>query len=301
MPWDFNWMPKMLYSINEGSMKDAVLIFGGGCTGEVISDKGLVLTNHHCGFDAVNQLSSVDHNYLRDGYWAENMAGELPGPGLKVTFIVRMEDVTSSILKGLDPSANNAVIIQQRSDSILVAATKDSHYGGYVRPFYYGNQYFLFVTEEFTDIRLVGVPPRSVGEFGGKLTTGYGPEHTGDFSIWRIYAGPDNKPAAYSPDNKPFVPRYHFPVSLAGAKEGDFTMVFGFPRPHPEYLPAAAVELIMNEQNPNRVALRELRIRTAESFMHGNDTITLMYASKGQKPGQCLQEMAGRNTRPHCQ
>lgn len=282
-----------VYSINEGSMKDAVLIFGGGCTGEVISDKGLVLTNHHCGFDAVNQLSSVDHNYLRDGYWAENMAGELPGPGLKVTFIVRMEDVTSSILKGLDPSANNAVIIQQRSDSILVAATKDSHYGGYVRPFYYGNQYFLFVTEEFTDIRLVGVPPRSVGEFGGETDNWIWPRHTGDFSIWRIYAGPDNKPAAYSPDNKPFVPRYHFPVSLAGAKEGDFTMVFGFPGRTQEYLPAAAVELIMNEQNPNRVALRELRIRTAESFMHGNDTITLMYASKVKSLANAYKKWQG--------
>ncbi len=284
-----------VYAVNTGSMKDAVLIFGGGCTGEVISDKGLVLTNHHCGFGSINRLSSVENNYLRDGFWASDQQSEIPAPGLKVTFIIRIDDVTDAVNKGLNATADNEEVLTQRMDSLIKKATDGTHYDAVVKSFYYGNKYYMFTTETFTDIRLVGTPPRSVGEFGGETDNWIWPRHTGDFSIWRIYANADNLPADYAPDNQPYQPRYHFPVSLEGINEGDFTMVFGFPGRTQEYLPVQAISNIALESNPDKVALRELRIRTMEKYMRGNDTITLMYASKTKGLANAYKKWQGES------
>ena len=252
-----------IYSVNKSSMKDAVVLFDGGCTAEVISNEGLLLTNHHCGFSNINKLSTLENNYLRDGYWAKSKAEELPAPGLTVTFIISMHDVTDSILPYLNAQmdeATRASIVSQRSAQLIAAYKKGTHYDAIVRPFYYGNAYYLFVTETFRDIRLVGAPPSSVGNFGGETDNWVWPRHTGDFSMFRIYAGKDNKPADYSADNVPFKPRYAFPISLKGVEEGDFTMVYGFPGRTQEYLSSYAVDLTINSMNPNRIACRDARL-----------------------------------------
>lgn len=272
-----------IYSVNKSSMKDAVVLFGGGCTAEVISGEGLLLTNHHCGFSSISAASSLDHNYLRDGFWAKDHSEEIPCPGLTVTFIISMVDVTDSIL----PYLNDAMSEQDRAAAIKILSAQlekrfkgDSHYDAAVRSFYYGNAFYLFLTETFRDIRLVGAPPASVGNFGGETDNWIWPRHTGDFSMFRIYANKDNLPAEFSADNQPFVPRYYFPISLKGVKENDFTMVYGFPGRTQEYLPAAAVDLTINSINPNRILVRDERIRIINNYMQNNDTVTLMYASK---------------------
>ena len=238
-----------IYSVNKSSMKDAVVLFGGGCTGEVISKEGLIITNHHCGFSTINSLSSVENNYLKDGFWAKNKNEEKPCPGLSVTFIISMHDVTDSILpylnNSMDEGTRNA-IIAQLSSRLETQFEKGNHYDATVRSFYYGNEFYLFVTEVFTDIRLVGAPPASVGNFGGETDNWVWPRHTGDFSMFRIYANADNKPAAYDEKNVPFIPRYSFPISLKGVEENDFTMVYGFPGRTQEYLTSYAVDLTIN-------------------------------------------------------
>jgi hypothetical protein len=221
-----------IYSVNKSSMKDAVVLFGRGCTGEVISKEGLLLTNHHCGFGQIQDHSSLDHDYLKDGFWAKNHQEELPNPGLSVTFIIRMEDVTARLIEGLDKTKDEAqreALVTQRVQQIVQEATANSHYKAIVKPMYNGNEYVLFVMEEFNDVRLVGAPPQTIGNFGKDSDNWMWPRHTADFSLFRIYAGKDNKPAEYSPENVPFQPRYHFPISTSGIKENDFTMVYGFP------------------------------------------------------------------------
>ncbi|MBC8046300.1 MAG: S46 family peptidase [Fimbriimonadaceae bacterium] len=292
----FQLTAKDVYDINNTSMKDAVVLFGGGCTGEVISNEGLVLTNHHCGFSAINAASSVEKNYLRDGFWTYDKKDEIPAPGLSVTFIIRMEDVTDKII----PFLNDAMTSQERSAKIneLAAAlektaTTGTHYGAYTRSFYYGNQFYLFVTETFNDIRLVGAPPSSVGSFGGETDNWVWPRHTGDFSLFRIYANKENKPATYSEENIPFKPRYYFPISIKGVEENDFTMVFGFPGKTQEYLTSYAVDLLINTTNPNRIACRDARLDVMDEFMSGNDTVTLMYASKAKGLANAYKKWKG--------
>lgn len=282
-----------VYSIEQASMKDAVVLFNGNCTGEIISENGLLLTNHHCGFAKISELSTLENNYLRDGYWAANMVEELPAPGLSVVRIVRMEDVSLSILKGLDPQVDNSAMIGKRMDSLQQAAIQSTHYSAFIKPLYYGNVYYLFVTEKFDDVRLVGTPPRSVGEFGGETDNWMWPRHTGDFSIWRIYADQKNMPAPYNVKNQPYQPKHHFPVSLDGIKTGDFTMVFGFPGRTTEYLTAEAVRNITELSNPAKVALRDIRLNAMESYMQNNDTITLMYASKAQSLANAHKKWKG--------
>lgn len=288
-----------IYSVNHSSMKDAVVLFGGGCTGEMISGEGLLLTNHHCGFSSINDLSTLDNNYLRDGFWAKNKGEEIPAPGLKVTFIISMHDVTDSILSyvtaDMDENMRNATI-KQRISALEAAYKKGTHYEAFVRAFYYGNAYYLFVTETFTDIRLVGAPPASVGNFGGETDNWVWPRHTGDFSIFRVYAGKDNKPAPYNTDNVPFKPRYHFPISLKGVKEGDFTMVYGFPGRTQEYLTSYAVDLTINSTNPNRIECRDNRLAIMNSYMLGNDTVTLQYASKAKGLANAYKKWKGEKT-----
>jgi len=279
----FRLSAKQIYSINKTSMKDAVAIFGGGCTAEVISYKGLVLTNHHCGFGAIASLSSVEKDYLKNGFFAMNPKEELQCKGLTVTFIKRIEDVTDRVMQNTKnfPSEIQRDSVMQANIKLLeAAARKDTHYEAFIRPFYYGNEYYLFVTEVFKDIRLVGAPPESVGKFGGETDNWVWPRHNADFSMFRIYVGKDNKPAEYSGDNVPYVPAYSFPISLKGVEKGDFTMVYGFPGRTQEYLTSYAVDLLVNQQDPIRVMLREKRLVVMADDMKKNDTLRLMYTNR---------------------
>ena len=235
-----------IYSINKASMKDAVVLFGSGCTGEYVSDQGLLLTNHHCGYGAIQKLSAVAHDYLTDGFWAKSQSEELPCEGLSVRRLVRMEDVTARVAAGEDAEA--------------IIAEVEGGYFASVEQMYYGNQYFLFVYEVFTDVRLVAAPPSSIGKFGGDTDNWIWPRHTGDFSIFRVYAGKDNKPAKYSKENQPYRPARHFAVSTKGVKEGDFTMIYGYPANTQEYVISDAVEYVAEVSNPMKIALRTERL-----------------------------------------
>lgn len=279
----FRLTAEQIYSINKASMKDAVAIFGGGCTAEIISTKGLILTNHHCGYSSIAGLSTVEKDYLKNGYFAMNADQEIWCKGLSVTFIKRIEDVTAKVMEGIRPGFSEAQkdsAIQANSRTLEKAAKQDNHYEAFVRGFYYGNEYYLFVTEVFKDIRLVGAPPENIGKFGGETDNWVWPRHNADFSMFRIYAGKDNKPADHRTDNVPYKPAYSFPISLKGVEKGDFTMVYGFPGRTQEYLTSYGVSLLMNQQDPLRVRLRGIRLDIMEQSMRKNDTIRLMYANR---------------------
>lgn len=285
-----------VYSVNHTSMKDAVVQFGGGCTAEIISGKGLLLTNHHCGFGQIQSHSSVEHDYLTDGFWARNQSEELPNPGLTVTFIVRMEDVTERILKDVNSTMTEAVrdsIIRRNGSGIGKEAVKGTHYEAFLRPFYNGNQYFMFITETFRDIRLVGAPPSSIGKFGADADNWVWPRHTGDFSMFRIYANKNNEPADYSADNVPYTPKYFFPVSLKGEKEGDFTMVYGFPGRTMEYLSSGAINLIQNVSDPAKVSIRDARLAIMDKDMHESNQVRIQYASKQSNVANAWKKWSG--------
>jgi hypothetical protein len=272
-----------IYSVNKSSLKDAVPHFNGGCTSEVISPKGLLLTNHHCGFDAIQNQSSVDHDYLTDGFWAYKMSEELPNEDLVVTFIVKIEDVTTKVLDGtaaLATELEKQKKIQENITTLSNSLPKESWQENKIRTFYEGNQYLLFVTETFKDVRLVGAPPSSIGKFGSDTDNWVWPRHTGDFSLFRIYADKNNRPASYSKDNIPYTPKHFLPVSLDGVKEDDFTMVFGYPGKTNEYLPAVAIEQIVKELNPAKIEIRDNALKVADGFMRKDNTIKIQYASK---------------------
>ena len=257
-----------IYSINKASMKDAVVQFGGGCTGEFVSKEGLLLTNHHCGYGSIQQLSSVEHDYLTDGFWALSREQELPVPGLTVSLLVKMEDVTDRIAAG------------EKAADIAKAAATGEGYRASVEPMYYGNQYFLFVYQTYRDVRLVGAPPSSIGKFGGDTDNWIWPRHTGDFSIFRVYAGEDNQPADYSKNNKPYQPKRHFAVSTKGVKEGDFTMIYGFPGNTQEYITSDAVEYVAEVSDPMKIALRTQRLDIISAAQAEDVAVRIQYASK---------------------
>ncbi|MBT9394663.1 S46 family peptidase [Hymenobacter sp. NST-14] len=290
---------EQIYSINQGSLKDAIVQFGGGCTGEIISDQGLLLTNHHCGYSQIQSHSSVEKDYLTKGYWAMDRSQELPNPGLTATFIVRMEDVSSQVLAGVPTTgiveAEREKLVQQNSQRVAQAAVQGTGYQAFVRPMFNGNEYYLFVTEVFQDIRLVGAPPSSIGKFGGDTDNWAWPRHTGDFSIFRIYAGPDNKPAPYSPDNKPFKPRHHLPISLAGVQPGDFTMVFGFPGRTNEYLTSWGVEETYAVSNPAKIAVRDAKLKVLDADMKASDKVRIQYAAKYASIANYWKKWIGEN------
>ncbi|GAA4297282.1 S46 family peptidase [Nibribacter koreensis] len=272
-----------IYSINKSSLKDAVVQFGSGCTGEVISNQGLLLTNHHCGYGQIQSHSTVENDYLTNGFWAMSKDQEKPNPGLTATFIVRMEDVTKLILGDIPGNLTEAEREQRVTANIKkvqYGATNGTHYGAIIRPFFYGTEYYMYITETFRDIRLVGAPPESIGKFGGDTDNWMWPRHTGDFSIFRIYAGPDNKPADYSPNNKPYTPKHHLPISLAGIKPGDFTLVFGFPGRTTEYLPSQAVSEIVDISDPAKIKIRTMRLHLLEQEMLADPKIRIQYAAK---------------------
>ncbi len=287
-----------IYSINKASMKDAVMIFGGGCTAELISNEGLIITNHHCGFDIIQSHSSIEHDYLTDGFWAMNRAEELSGKSLTVTFLVRMEDVTAKALKGV---AENMTMdkrqstIEQNIAAIVSEAIANTKYEASVKPFYYGNEYYLFVTEKFSDVRLVGAPPSSIGKFGGDTDNWVWPRHTGDFSLFRIYADKDNKPAAYSIDNVPYKPKKFFPVSIKGVKENDFSMVFGYPGTTEEYITSYAVDMITNYQNPHKIRIRQKKLDILNADMEADRKVRIQYASKHSRISNAWKKWIGQN------
>lgn len=273
---------KDIYDVNNASLKDAIVHFGGGCTAEIISDKGLLLTNHHCGYSSIANHSSVDKDYLTNGFWAMNQSEELPNAGLTATIIQRIEDVTGKINAGIsdkftDRQRDSAQLVNSRQ--LIEAATKGTKYEAFVRPFFYGNQYILFVTLTFKDVRLVGAPPSFIGKFGGDTDNWVWPRHTGDFSVFRIYADKNNEPAEYAKDNVPYKPKKSLTISLKGVNEGDFTMVYGFPGRTQEYLFSDAVDMTMNQSDPDRVQLREKRLTIMNKFMKANDTTRIAYAS----------------------
>ncbi len=279
----FQLEKKTLYNEEQPSIKDAIVIFGGGCTGEVIGSDGLLVTNHHCGLGNVQRLSSIENDYLTNGYWAKNKNEELPCKGLTVTFIIKIDDITEKIIPAISSNKNEkrrSQSVDSISKLLIEEAVRGSHYEAYVVPFYNGNQYFLFTTEVFKDVRLVGAPPISIGNYGGDTDNWMWPRHTGDFSLFRIYADDNNLPADYNAGNKPYKPKYVLPVSAQGVREGDFTMVYGFPGRTQQYLSSYAVDLVANVADPNRVNIRTKRLEIWESFMKQNDTIRIQYQAK---------------------
>lgn len=272
-----------IYSVNQGSLKDAIAHFGGFCTSEVISKNGLLLTNHHCGYGQIQSHSSIDNNLLKNGFWAKNHSEELPNPGLYAMFINRIEDVSEEILRGVEEgmtTAQRESIVQSNIDNYKGRVRLAEFHDIIIRPFYAGNQYFAFYTVRYNDVRLVGTPPESIGKFGADTDNWVWPRHTGDFSLFRIYAGPNNEPADYSEENIPFTPKHSLPISLDGVEEGDFTMVFGFPGRTNQYLPSIAVKEIVEKHNPARIKIRDTALKIIEKYMRADEETRLMYSSK---------------------
>lgn len=292
----FRLTAKDIYSINESSMKDAVVIFGGGCTGELISDKGLLMTNHHCGYSAIQKHSSVENDYLTNGFWAMSQSEELPNEKLSVTFLRRMVDVTDSVLKDVDESLSMVQqnkIITSNIDKIVKSSTEETHFTALVEPFFQGNQYFLFIYEEFTDVRLVGAPPSAIGKFGGDVDNWMWPRHTGDFSLFRIYANGDNQPADFSSDNVPYQPKHHFPISLKGVEEGDFTMIFGYPGSTAQYVPSYHIEMLTEVLYPQLIDVRTQKLSVYRHYMEMDAATRIQYASKSASVSNAWKRWRG--------
>ncbi|MBI9064634.1 MAG: S46 family peptidase [Marinilabiliaceae bacterium] len=272
-----------IYSINNSSMKDAIVIFGRGCTGEIISDQGLILTNHHCGYGSIQSLSSVEHNYLEDGFWAKKPEEELPAPGLTVTFMKSMEDVTENINSALNEKMTEeerAEKIREITKELTTKASEDGRYNAIVEDYFEGNQFFLIVYEKFEDVRFVGAPPSSIGKFGHDTDNWMWPRHTGDFSMFRVYCGPDGKPAKYSKDNKPYQPAHHLPVSVKGVKKEDFAMTVGFPGSTNRYLTSWGIVERMEIINHSRIKPRGIKQEIWNADMSADEKVRIQYASK---------------------
>ena len=285
-----------IYSVNHSSLKDAIVQFGTGCTAEIVSPQGLILTNYHCGIGAIQRQSSLQHDYLTDGFWAGSFEEELPSPGVTVTLLLRMEEVTSQVLEGVNDDMNQfqrAQIIKQNADKIERSATQGTLYDARVRPFFYGNQYYLIVNEIFKDVRLVGAPPSNIGKFGGDTDNWMWPRHTGDFSIFRIYANKNNEPAGYSKDNVPYKPKNYLPVSLKGYQKNDFTFVFGYPGSTREYLPSYGVDLMANKENPLKIGLRQQRLEIIKTAMDESRMVRIQYTSKANGIANYWKKMIG--------
>lgn len=272
-----------IYSVNNASLKDAVMLFGTGCTGEFVSNQGLLLTNHHCGYSFIVSHSTVERDYLTNGFWAMNREEELPCKGLTITRLVYMEDVTQSVLKGVADNMSETErqkLIEKNIAQVKEKATKNNHYTAVIKPFYYGNQYFMYVNEVFKDVRLVGAPPSNIGKFGGDTDNWMWPRHTGDFSVFRVYADKDGKPAEYSKDNVPYTPKKHLKINIKGVEEGDFTFVFGYPGTTKQFLSSDAVNYIQNIEDPTRIKLRTARLDVYNRAMNESPAQRLRYASK---------------------
>ena len=286
-----------IYSINQASLKDAVVLFGRGCTGELISPEGLLLTNHHCGYSQIQQHSSVEHDYLKDGFWAMSRDEELPNKGLSVSFLERMEDVTDLVLKGYDPSMTEeqrVELVKKNSQAVIDEAVKEGKgLRATVEALYYGNQYFLFLYRQYEDVRLVGAPPSSIGKFGGDTDNWMWPRHTGDFSMFRIYADKDNNPAPYSEDNVPYKPKKYFKISTRGVQEGDFTFIYGFPGRTQEYIHSEGVRYIEETGDPHKIHLRTLRLDIMNKYQAQSQKVRIQYSSKNANVSNAWKKWQG--------
>lgn len=272
-----------VYSVNHHSMKDAIVLFGGGCTAELVSSQGLLLTNHHCGYSYVQRYSTLEHNYLHNGFWAKSHEEEIPCEGLSVTFLVEMRDVSDAVLNGVTDKMSmeeRAKIVSENIKKVEQELVKGTHYTAQIKSFYYGNQYFAFINETYNDIRLVGTPPESIGKFGGDTDNWMWPRHTGDFSMYRIYADKNNQPAAYSKDNIPFTPKKYFTISTKGVEENDFTLVFGYPGSTQQFIVSDAVEMTLEDINPVAIHQRGVRLDIMKKYMDQSTEIRLMYSAK---------------------
>lgn len=273
---------KDIWDTTKPSIKDAVVQFNGGCTAEIISPKGLLLTNHHCGYGQIQKHSSVKNDYLADGFWAKNNGEELPNAGVTVDFIADIKDVTAQILgntKNLEAKQAEDVI-KNNIETVTKSFKIEPYQKVVIKPMYYGNKYYAYIIDTYKDVRLVGAPPSSIGKFGSDTDNWVFPRHTGDFSLFRIYADKNNKPAEYSKDNVPYKPKHFLPVSIKDKKEGDFTFVFGFPGRTTEYLPSIAVEKIMNETDPAMIDVRDVALKTLDEKMRTDQATKIKYASK---------------------
>jgi len=290
---------EQLYSINKSSLKDAVISFGGFCTGEIISKKGMVLTNHHCGYDAIADASTPEKNYLDNGFWAKNLSEEIPVPGLTATFIIRMEDVTKTIAKELTESMTpeqRAAKIAELSKILEKQAVEGTHYEAFVRDFFDGNEFYLFVKETYKDVRLVGTPPQSAGKYGGDTDNWMWPRHTADFSMFRIYAGADNKPSAYSASNIPLTPRHSLPISIKGVKKDDYAMVMGFPGRTNRFLTSYGVEQAVSIEQPKIVDVRAKKLEIMKKYMDKDVSVRLKYSSKYAQVANYWKYFIGQST-----
>ena len=286
-----------IYSINQASLKDAVVLFGRGCTGELISPEGLLLTNHHCGYSQIQQHSSVEHDYLKDGFWAMNRSEELPNKGLTVSFLERMDDVTAQVLNGYTPDMTEeqrVELVKKNSQALIDEVVKEGKgLRATVEALYYGNQYFLFLYREYADVRLVGAPPSSIGKFGGDTDNWMWPRHTGDFSMFRIYADKDNNPAPYSKDNVPYRPKKYFHISTKGVQEGDFTFIYGFPGRTQEYIHSEGVRYIEEIGDPHKIHLRTLRLDIMNKHQSESQKVRIQYSSKNANVSNAWKKWQG--------
>ena len=286
-----------IYDVNQASLKDAVVLFGRGCTGELISPEGLLLTNHHCGYGQIQQHSSVEHDYLKDGFWAMSRKEELPNKGLTVSFLERMDDVTAQVLNGYNTEMSEeerVELVKKNSKTIIEEAVKEGMgLRATVEALYYGNQYFLFLYREYNDVRLVGAPPSSIGKFGGDTDNWMWPRHTGDFSIFRVYADKDNNPAPYSKDNVPYKPKKYFRISTGGVQEGDFTFIYGFPGRTQEYIHSEGVRYIEETGDPHKIRLRTLRLDIMNRHQAESQKVRIQYSSKNANVSNAWKKWQG--------
>ncbi|MFA6924234.1 MAG: S46 family peptidase [Bacteroidales bacterium] len=287
-----------IYSINNSSLKDAVVLFGGGCTASVISEEGLIITNHHCGYSQIQANSTVEKNYLKDGFWAANHNEEIQAKGLTVTFLVRIENVTQQVLADVTSNMSETErgkIVDGAIKKIEAEAVKNINYIAKVKPFSYGNEYYLFVSEVFKDIRLVGAPPESIGKFGGEDDNWIWPRHNADFCFFRIYANAENKPADYSVNNVPYKPKKSITISAKGIKKDDFTIVLGYPGRTTEYLTSYGVEMLSKYEDPSKIKIREVRLSIMDEYMKTSESIYLRYAHRYANIANGWKKWMGEN------
>lgn len=284
-----------IYSVNNSSLKDAIMHFGGGCTAELVSSKGLLLTNHHCGYSQIQSHSSLEKDYLKYGFWAKNLSEELPNPGLSASRIVRIDDVTTSVLYGVEGKINDRnPQIRANIEKLIKDAIAGTHYEAEIKPFNYGNDYYIIVKEVFKDVRLVGTPPNSIGKFGGDTDNWVWPRHTGDFSVFRVYVGPGNKPAEFSDKNTPYEPIHFLKISFKDRKQGDFTMVYGFPGTTEQHVSSAYLKFIMEKERPARIRMREKSLSVIDAAMRSSDEIRIKYSAKQASIANAYKKWIGQ-------
>lgn len=285
-----------IYSVNHSSLKDAILHFGGGCTAELVSDQGLLLTNHHCGYSQIQSHSSLENDYLKFGFWAMSKKEELPNPGLTVSRMVRIEDVTKDVLFGTEGMTEEDAIAKMQANvkQLIADAMKGTHYSADIKPFNYGNEFYMIVKETYSDVRLVGTPPNSIGKFGGDTDNWVWPRHTGDFSVFRVYANAQNEPAEYSESNVPYKPLHYLPVSMKNRVPGEFTMVYGFPGSTEQHLSSRNLQFYIERERPARIKMRDKSLAVIDAAMRASDEVRIKYASKQARIANAWKKWIGQ-------